>query len=142
MSTFHAVTAALALLAIATPVGAQPAPSGAAISPHPIDLFRSNPRDHNSMHDNILEKYKKEGVVRGGITLLPYKNAVALINELRSLNKKVLGIDGFMLSERETEPHMEHSFDCSNASDGATLSLQFLEERKDLNLFFEVVYSE
>lgn len=94
------------------------------------------------MGDDILKKYNNAGVVRGGITLLPCQTAVAFVNELKSLNKKILGIDGFVLSDCGTVPHMEHSMDCSTAEDGVMAALEFLENRKDLKLFFEVVYRD
>jgi hypothetical protein len=89
--------------------------------------------------DSIFLKYRSNAVVRGGVVMFPVKIAVALVNDLRVAGVRVLGVDGFVLSEHRTEPHLEHSLDCSGDSDVAATVLDLLKNKSNSDLFFEVV---
>ena len=94
--------------------------------------------------DQLESVFRDRGEVRGGILLLAAKDARALIDSARQHNVRVLGVDGFTLTQRTTEPMMEHSLDLTASGapevrDPWTTASEFLRGFEDTSLRFEVV---
>ena len=92
--------------------------------------------------DSSDQKFREKGIVKGGIRFLKPADALAEIRESRDRRVGVLGIDGFYLTDEGTQPAMEHSIDLSgvkNDQERWALAEQFLAERLDARLYFEVV---
>jgi hypothetical protein len=90
----------------------------------------------------IEQEFSCKGVLRGGLLLLKAKDALDMVRRCRELGIEVLGIDGFRITERTTQPLMEESIDLSRLGGGINTWAQaesFLGSRVDTNLFFEVV---
>jgi hypothetical protein len=93
--------------------------------------------------DFIEKEFEKVATVRGGISLFKPSDALNLIKRCHNLNRKILGIDSFRITEQTTQPFLEHSIDFSfiNASSGNWLEAEkFILEREHEGLVFEVVY--
>lgn len=66
-----------------------------------------------------------------------------MVERARELSVRILGVDGFWLSERTTQPDMEHSLDVSGDPDyGWDQAAAFLQDRADTGLMVEVVDDE
>ena len=59
----------------------------------------------------VLSFLNKYAIVRGGLFFLSQKDAIEFINICRLENKKLLGIDGFIIEHDKTIPSMENSVD-------------------------------
>jgi hypothetical protein len=75
-------------------------------------------------------------------------DAIELVRRCRERGIEVLGVDGFRLTERTTQPVMEQSIDLSGLEDLRRRSAcwdraeEFLLQRSTSDLFFKVVYKE
>ena len=82
----------------------------------------------------------------GGLLILQPDDALALIRRAEAERIAVLGVDGFVLTERETRSPLEHLADFSGAvarGEGCwETATRFIEQRGDLGLSFEVVLGE
>jgi len=80
----------------------------------------------------------------GGILFLIPSDAIDLIKACQEENRKILGIDAFILSDRGTQPVMEHSIDYSDTyrknSRNWDEAINFIEQRKNKGYHFEVVF--
>lgn len=93
----------------------------------------------------IEQEFLAKATVRGGILLLKLGDALAMVQRCRELGVRVLGVDGFRLTERTTQPIMEHSIDTSGLRgdlDAWTRVERFLSTRAEDDLCFEVVIPE
>jgi hypothetical protein len=91
-------------------------------------------------------EFANRAIVRGGLYLLRPLDAVDFVDRCREESTEILGLDGFRITENTTQPMMDQSVDFSSSNilsskDGDTWksAIAFLIERKDLDLFFEVV---
>ena len=91
--------------------------------------------------NNIENFFKSKVVNRNGILLYSKKDAIEFVRMSKKLNVRLLGIDGFFLTETTIQPSMRDSIDFSKEAglEIYELALGFLEERPN-NLFFEIVY--
>lgn len=91
--------------------------------------------------EEIESAFQGRGVVRGGILFLGASDAVALTEAAREKGIRVLGVDGFRLTDNATQPLMEHSVDFSSEAGGADLWTKAGDfiRRQPADLFFEVV---
>jgi hypothetical protein len=91
---------------------------------------------------HIEDEFSPKGIYRGGILFLRPHDAIDMVNRCRQLGTRVLGIDGFVLSENATQPDLANSADYSYINE-ITLSWdqaeEFLKQRLDSGMFFEVV---
>lgn len=92
--------------------------------------------------DLIEEEFKSKAIVRSGITLFNWRDALALVERCHHLQKKILGIDSFNLTEQTIQPVSEHSIDFSiGKNNGNWLEAKnFIKERINEELVFEIVY--
>jgi hypothetical protein len=94
----------------------------------------------------VQDEFRKLGEIRGGVLMLSPENAVKMVQRCRKRQIRILGIDGFLLSNRATRPVMEESIDLSRWQNDAPscwdLAKNFLEQRKSTELHFEVVLDE
>jgi hypothetical protein len=91
---------------------------------------------------NSIEFFFKNKVInRNGIFLYSKEHSIEFVKKSKELNVKLLGIDGFYLTEITIQPSMRDSIDFSKnlGFEIHELALSFLEERSN-NLFFEIVY--
>ena len=61
--------------------------------------------------NNVERKFYKKAVKRGGLLLFEKGIALDFIDVCQKQNIAILGIDGFYLAERETQPSMINSID-------------------------------
>lgn len=92
----------------------------------------------------IEQEFVARGVVRGGVLVLQPRVALELVRRCRERGIRVLGLDGFMLTETTIQPVMEQSTDYSwpDDTDSWSRAESFLAERIDSGLHFEVVVDE
>ena len=95
---------------------------------------------------NKIEYLFKDTVIRRGyIDLYNKEDALRFIDECRKLGVAILGIDGFFLTEKTTQPSSENSIDYTSQStkvENIYVSAKEFLESKDENLYFEIVYDE
>ena len=95
---------------------------------------------------SIKETLYGKAIIRGGIEMYKYDDAITVIELCSRNNIQVLGIDAFSLSNEHTQPVQEHSIDFTSstyiennrANDEA--AHDFIESKKHLDLVFEIVY--
>lgn len=95
---------------------------------------------------NKIEHLFKDTAIRRGYTNYSNKDdALRFIDECRKLGVAILGIDGFYLKEKTTQPSSENSIDYTSQStkvDNIYVSAKEFLESRDENLYFEIVYDE
>lgn len=79
---------------------------------------------------------------KGGLNLYRYSDALLLIDLCNKNGVRVLGIDGFDISDGYTHPLMEHSVDFSTIelANSNEAAYNFLVSRKKLDLVYEIIY--
>jgi hypothetical protein len=88
-------------------------------------------------------EFAHRGILRGGTLIMCPPDAIAMVERARELNVPVLGVDGFWITDETTQPDLEHTLDTGgNPADGWDEAAQFIAERADLGLMFEVVEDE
>lgn len=91
---------------------------------------------------NIESEFRDRGILRGGILFVRQPIALEMIRVSRSRNVKVLGIEGFCLTDATTQPIPEHSIDLSKdlsrEAECWDRAEKFLNDRSGLDLYFEV----
>ena len=105
--------------------------------------------------NSIQRAFCDKGIFRGGLLFLKGPDALEMVRRCRELQMQVLGVDGFLLTDKTTQPLMEHSIDVSRGgratvggqqivtpTDSWKLAEEFIRERLEMDLFFEVVCSE
>lgn len=87
--------------------------------------------------------------MRGGILLLDVANALDMVQIAELRGVAVLGIDAFELSPNATQPIMDESIDFSAEREGSpgkrdcwTAAKEFLRDRMETTMFFEIVLNE
>jgi hypothetical protein len=78
---------------------------------------------------------------RGGIRMYSKQDAIQFVEECRQHGIPILGIDGFYIDQKTTQPSMDNSIDLSiriPTGDIYDISIEFLKLRDD-DLWFEIV---
>ena len=93
---------------------------------------------------NIIEQeFKTKGILRGNAYRYQLEDAIAIINRCKELNKRILGIDSFIITEKVTQPFLEHSIDFKIASDNDNIwdeAISFVKSKGNMGFVFEIVY--
>jgi len=81
-----------------------------------------------------------KSIKRGGVVSYPKKDALDFVKECRIHGLRILGIDGFHITEAYTQPSLEDSVDYSKLEANVVydLAIAFLKDRPD-ELYFEIV---
>ena len=91
---------------------------------------------------NKVEKiFMDKAVNRSGIILYSKKNALEFIKECSKNHIRLLGIDGFFITDKTTQPSLEDSKDFSTGTHSQNVydeAIEFLKNRED-DLYFEIV---
>ena len=92
---------------------------------------------------NIVKAFPSQ-LLRGGILLVNRCDAILIVDQHRQRGVRVLGIDGFLLSDESTQPDSANSIDLSNCTMGSSWDRAnvFLKTRVDDKLYFEIVADE
>jgi hypothetical protein len=95
------------------------------------------------MSDSLIERFRAKGITRGGILMFAPIDAAELIEAADRDGRMVLGLDGFFVAAKTTQPSLDNSVDFSaEVSRGANpnkRALEFIREREGRGLNFEVV---
>lgn len=78
---------------------------------------------------------------RGGQYLYPKEIAFELVKECEKEKIRLLGIDGFLITDKSIQPNMSYSVDFSSSLFEVNVynkAIDLLEESPD-NLFFEII---
>lgn len=100
------------------------------------------------LYTNLERKFIDKAEVRGNLVLFLPKTALAFINESEKNRIRILGIDGFYLTQKTIQPSMEHTIDLSayvekkNQKVVYKIARDFILERINEGLHFEVVTDE
>lgn len=90
-----------------------------------------------------MVRFEKKGIVRGNTIFFPTNTATEVILAAAEAGLRVLGVDGFVITETSTQPFMEHSIDFSGGpaacENDIQAALEFVKARKSLGLYFEIV---
>lgn len=94
------------------------------------------------MNHNFFPILPDKAIIRGGLYLYSYNDAVSLVKICDKRKIKVLGIDAFYIGDGNTHPVMEHSIDFSGerCKQGNERVYEFLKSKQGYNLVFEIVY--
>ena len=89
----------------------------------------------------IEEEFLTVGTVRGGMLFLRPAEAIALVHRAREAGRAVLGIEGFWITEKATQPSMEHILNLSKATreESWAEAERFLSMYAESGMMFEVV---
>ena len=90
--------------------------------------------------NDIENKFKSKGIVRGGILLVPINHALKMVLEAEKEGMNILGIDGFFIKDDITEPSMDNSVEFDEESLNHTEARRFLESKRNKGLVFEVTF--
>lgn len=91
---------------------------------------------------SIAGEFKTRGIVRGGTLILASEDALAMVGRARELDVRILGVDGFWITEHTTQPDMGHSIDLGGEPSSWAAAEEFIRSRAGLGLSFEVVADE
>jgi len=93
---------------------------------------------------SFLEKYKRYGIKPHGILFFTPDIAIEIIEEAEIEKVVVLGIDGFTVRLKSTQPSMEHSIDLSkvDVSNKWNVAREFLKEKRTLGMLFEIILDD
>lgn len=91
---------------------------------------------------NVVEhQFVQKGLNRAGIIMYPKSDALDFIKECSKHRIRILGIDGFFITDTITQPSLEDSIDFSAASSVEVVcekAVAFIESR-NIRLYFEIV---
>ncbi len=95
----------------------------------------------------IKDKYRHKAKEAGSLFLLAADDAIQFIQDCVEAGLQLEGIEGFMITEEGAfQPHQEHSNDIADTTlDSKAFvneTIRFISERKDLELWYEIVFSE
>ena len=91
----------------------------------------------------IVKSFQNVAVIRGGLLFFKSDVAIKVIAALRIARIPILGIDGFRITEKETQPFMEHSVEFPiTIQESWAKAEEFINSKKDLGLLFEIVADE
>lgn len=91
------------------------------------------------------KKYEDKALIAGSLFLLKGCDAIKFIEECASKGYSLLGVEGFSITEKGAfQPEQEHSNDIaeSESTDFVSETLDFIKNRSDLDIWYEVVFSE
>lgn len=97
-------------------------------------------------YDPIMAQFGDRAIKPGGIEMFTDTVAIEVVQKCKSLGYRIVAIDAFFVSERYTQPTMEHSIDFTyfmGYQEGHGFwdeAEQYLRSKTGLGLFFEVVY--
>jgi hypothetical protein len=92
------------------------------------------------MIDSIVNSFVQEkGILKHGLILFYFQDAINLINLCCDHNVPILGIDSFKLFDNRIQPFLEHSIDCSNNTKDYKRILDFINSKKNFDFMFEIV---
>jgi len=91
---------------------------------------------------DVESKYINHAAKGGGPLFFPAEIAILIIKDCKENNLRVLGIDAVKITDTYTQPFMDHSVDYSDMPDIWDEAIEFIESRKHLDLWFEVVISD
>jgi hypothetical protein len=104
-------------------------------------MCHKNKYSLNEVEKQFVQKFLK----RGGILLLSKADAILMVQECLNKKFRILGIDGFWISDEATEPSLENSVDFSSTKLQASYldpafkdPITFLQTR-DEKMMFEIV---
>lgn len=90
---------------------------------------------------NFDTELRDKAIVRAGLLLYHFDEAISLLALCRKHGIQVLGIDSFDISNDHTRPVMEHSIDFSSESlIRHEDAVSYLESKRGLGLVFEIIY--
>ena len=99
-----------------------------------------------SKADYLEDEFRPRATIRGGILMFTADDAIALIDEAHKRRIRVLGIDTFRLTEKATEPQMDHTLELSNrgfyAEDDWDQCAEFIRQRAQHDFHYEVVLGD
>ena len=91
---------------------------------------------------NKVEKiFIDKSLNRSGIILYSKRDALEFVEECSRNGIKILGIDGFFITDKTTQPSLRDSIDFSTElyyRNIHTIAKKFIERKED-NLYFEIV---
>jgi hypothetical protein len=91
----------------------------------------------------LRDEFSRRGILRGGTLIMSTADALAMIERARELHVRVLGVDGFWITEDSTRPDLGHTLDASGDPEmGWDEAARFIAERAHLGLMFEIVEDE
>ncbi|MBU1534871.1 hypothetical protein KKF84_06100 [Myxococcota bacterium] len=94
----------------------------------------------------LADEFRPRATIRGGTAMFAADDAIALVQEAHKQRIIILGIDTFRLTEKATEPMMDHILDLSTrgffADDDWGQSIQFIQERAGQGFHFEIVLGD
>ncbi|WPV63898.1 hypothetical protein [Chitinophaga sp. LS1] len=85
--------------------------------------------------------FLEKAIIRGGTLIFSKQDTLDFIEQCRIFEIRILGIDGFFITEKTTQPSMENSVNYSSYPPNKNIydsALEFVA-KKDDNLFFEIV---
>jgi hypothetical protein len=94
----------------------------------------------------ITQEFSHLGIDRGGIKMFRAPEAFKIVELCRERGIEILGIDGFIITEKTTQPTMENSVDYTTKGkiepNSWDLARKFLEKLSGKDFYFEIVTSE
>ena len=88
----------------------------------------------------IEKHFENLALIRGGVFLLRPADAMQFVNTCKEQGIAVLGVEGFKVFGENIQPFQEHSIDFEGViEDAHEATVQFLQDRQDTGLWFEVV---
>ena len=94
---------------------------------------------------NEIEKILNKAILRGDISFSTPADAIDLIKACKKIEKWILGIDAFILTDKTTQPVMEDSIDYSmfnnyKSPQNWDEAIEFIEQKRGQDYYFEVVF--
>lgn len=93
--------------------------------------------------DTLEIEFSNVAVTHLDMIMYRPKDALLLINRCKELNRKILGIDAFIVDGEKIQPSLEHSIDFSikKADNGFWKEAEeFIKDRINDGFVFEIVY--
>ena len=90
----------------------------------------------------IEQEFSSRGVVRGGLLLLRPTDALKMVRRAHESGLRILGVDGFQLTDTSTQPLMQNSVDLSRVESldsAAVRAEELLTNQSSAGLFFEII---
>jgi hypothetical protein len=92
------------------------------------------------MMNKIEIEFRNRGVVQGKTLYLKPVDAIEMVKKCKNCGFRIFGIDGVRITDNTTQPDMNHSIDFGGLKiDCWAGAEQFLKERLDSDLYFEIV---
>lgn len=96
------------------------------------------------MPTDIEKRFASRGVTVGSVFIMQPETAIEFVEQCRSSEVCICGVEGFLRFGDRIQPQQEHSLDFEAAQSGAChdLTIAFLRAREGSTLWFEVVSDE